>query len=72
MDRTTQIDPEIHKLDSKGRPMRSEDPGLESDPLPHKAHEQAKLGDEIPEPELDRDLLELEEDDLMNYDGPDA
>jgi hypothetical protein len=69
---TNQVDPEIHKLDAKGRPMRSEDPGRESDPLPHHAHKEAKRGDEISEPELDDDLYELEMDDLMNAEGPDA
>ena len=69
----TQIDPEDHKLDERGRPSGTKDAGREADPIPSKVHREQKPGDEIPEAQLDGDnLAELAEDPLKNAEGPDA
>ncbi len=74
-------DPENHKLsDRDQRSPRDEDaggdddPGIETDPLPHHAHAEADLGDdELEEAQLaSDDLVALDEDDLVNAEGPDA
>lgn len=64
-------DPENHKDQRK---LSDEDPGIETDPLPHHAHEEVPLGDdEIEEARLaSDDLVALDEDDLVYAEGPDA
>lgn len=53
--------------------LDSEDPGIETDPLPHHAHEETEGGDEIEEAQLaNDDLVALDEDDLYYAEGPDA
>lgn len=74
-------DPEDHKLDDRDKRSprdeeagRDEDPGIETDPLPHRAHARTDLGDdELEEAQLaSDDLVALDEDDLVNAEGPDA
>lgn len=62
-----------HKLSDREQ-QDSEDPGIETDPLPHHAHQEVDLGDnEMEEARLgDDNLMALDEDDLVNADGPDA
>jgi hypothetical protein len=64
---------ENHKLSPREQ-QDSEDPGIETDPLPHHAHEEVDLGeDEIEEAQLaSDDLMALDEDDLVYAEGPDA
>jgi hypothetical protein len=67
---------EHHKL-SKRDQQDSEDPGIETDPLPHRAHQEVDL-DEDDEDDLEEarlssdDLMALDEDDLVYAEGPDA
>ena len=65
---------ENHKQPSRDtRRTDDADPGIETDPLPHHAHEEADGGDEIEEAQLaSDDLVALDEDDLFYAEGPDA
>jgi hypothetical protein len=64
---------ENHKQPSRDSRKDTEDPGIETDPLPHHEHEEAEGGDEIEEAQLaSDDLVSLDEDDLVYAEGPDA
>jgi hypothetical protein len=65
---------ENHKQPSGDtRRKDDEDPGIETDPLPHHAHEEADGDAEIEEARLSSDdLMALDEDDLVYAEGPDA
>jgi hypothetical protein len=64
---------ENHEQPSRDQRKGTEDPGIETDPLPHHEHEEAEGGDEIEEAQLaGDDLMALDDDDLVNAEGPDA
>src|SRR4051812_8736989 len=65
---------ENHKLSPREQ-QDNEDPGIETDPLPHHAHQEVDLDEdeEIEEARMSSDdLMALDEDDLVYADGPDA
>jgi hypothetical protein len=65
---------ENHKLTDREQ-RDSEDPGIETDPLPHHAHQEVDIGDDDDPEEAQLasdDLVALDEDDLVYAEGPDA